>query len=85
MLPLSPAHSFPLQYPLQQSTLRDTILTPFSFSPSCDSVVDLLPELFLAYCTIHDMAVRYKSPVSDIHAQPVPDPYDSDPAPLFTD
>jgi hypothetical protein len=35
----------------------DTILTPFSFSPSCDSAVDSLPKLFLAYCTIHDMAV----------------------------
>ena len=63
----------------------DTILTPFSFSPSCDSAVDLLPELFLAYCTIHDMAVRCKSPASDIHARPVPDPYNSDPVPLLTD
>jgi hypothetical protein len=33
----------------------DTILTPFFFSPSCDSAIDSLPELFLAYCTIHDM------------------------------
>jgi hypothetical protein len=46
----------------------DTILTPFSFSLSCDSAVDLLPELFLAYCTIHDMAVRCISPASDNHA-----------------
>ena len=35
----------------------DMTLTPFSFFPSCDLAVDSLPELFLAYCTIHDMAV----------------------------
>ena len=29
-----------------------TTLTPFSFSPSCDSAIDSLPELFLAYCTL---------------------------------
>jgi hypothetical protein len=63
----------------------DTILTPFSFSPTCDSAVDSLPELFLAYCTIHDMAVRCKSPALGIHAQPIPNPYDSDPVPLLTD
>jgi hypothetical protein len=62
----------------------DTILTPFSFSPSCDLTVDSLPELFLAYCTIYDMAARCKSPASGIHARPVPDPYDSDPVPLLT-
>jgi hypothetical protein len=33
----------------------DTILTPFSFSPSCDLAVDLLPKLFLAYCMIYDL------------------------------
>jgi hypothetical protein len=33
---------------------NDTILTPFSRSPMTDSVVDSLPELFLAYCTLAD-------------------------------
>jgi hypothetical protein len=32
----------------------DTILTPFSTSPTTDSAVDSLPELFLAYCTLVD-------------------------------
>jgi hypothetical protein len=32
----------------------DMILTPFSLSPTTDSVVDSLPELFLAYCTLAD-------------------------------
>jgi hypothetical protein len=32
----------------------DTILTPFSVSPTTDSVVDSLPKLFLAYCTLTD-------------------------------
>jgi hypothetical protein len=32
----------------------DTILTPFSLSPTTDTTVDSLPELFLAYCTLAD-------------------------------
>jgi hypothetical protein len=32
----------------------DTILTPFSLSPTTDSAVDSLPKLFLAYCTLVD-------------------------------
>jgi hypothetical protein len=32
----------------------DTILTPFSLSPTTDTVVDCLPALFLAYCMIAD-------------------------------
>jgi hypothetical protein len=32
----------------------DTILTPFSLSPTTDSAVDSLPKLFLAYCTLAD-------------------------------
>jgi hypothetical protein len=32
----------------------DTILTSFSLSPTTDSAVDSLPELFLAYCTLAD-------------------------------
>jgi hypothetical protein len=33
---------------------NDTILTPFSLSPTTDTAVDSLPALFLAYCTIAD-------------------------------
>jgi hypothetical protein len=33
----------------------DTVLTPFSFSPTTDSATDFLPDLFLAYCTITDI------------------------------
>jgi hypothetical protein len=32
----------------------DTILTPFSLSLTTDMVVDSLPVLFLAYCTLAD-------------------------------
>jgi hypothetical protein len=32
----------------------DTILTPFFLSPMTDTAVDLLPALFLDYCTIAD-------------------------------
>jgi hypothetical protein len=32
----------------------DTILTPFFHSPTTDSAVNSLPELFLAYCTLTD-------------------------------
>jgi hypothetical protein len=32
----------------------DTILTPFSLSPTTDLATDFLPDLFLAYCTITD-------------------------------
>jgi hypothetical protein len=32
----------------------DTILTPFSVSPTTDTAVDSLPALFLAYCTLAD-------------------------------
>jgi hypothetical protein len=36
----------------------DTILTPFSLSPKTDTIVDSLPTLFLAYCTIPDSETK---------------------------
>jgi hypothetical protein len=58
----------------------DTILTPFSLSPTTDSAVDSLPELFLAYCTLVD--------TDDVLApndQVAPRGSGLDPVPLLTD
>jgi hypothetical protein len=58
----------------------DTILTPFSLSPTTDTMVDCLPTLFLAYCTLRDSddAILTNDRV-------VPRPLASDPVPLLTD
>jgi hypothetical protein len=58
----------------------DTILTPFSLSPTTDSAVDSLPKLFLAYCTLMD--------TDDVLApddRVAPWGSGSDPVPLLTD
>jgi hypothetical protein len=58
----------------------DTILTPFSLSPTTDSAVDSLPELFLAYCTLADTDDML-SPDDRV----TPRGSGSDPVPLLTD
>jgi hypothetical protein len=60
-------------------TLVDTILTPFSLSPTTDSAVDSLPELFLAYCTLTD-----SDDIMSDDDRVVPRGSDSDPVPLLT-
>jgi hypothetical protein len=57
----------------------DTILTPFSHSPTTDSAVDSLPELFLAYCTLTD-----SDDIMSDDDQVVLRGSDSDPVPLLT-
>jgi hypothetical protein len=59
--------------------LDDTILTPFSLSPMTDTMVDSLPELFLAYCTLVD-----SDDVMSNDDQVVPQGSDLDPVPLLT-
>jgi hypothetical protein len=47
--------NFPFQVRSQPWTGGDdTILTPFSLSPTTNTMVESLPTLFLAYCTITD-------------------------------
>jgi hypothetical protein len=60
--------------------LDDTILTPFSVSPMTDTVVDSLPTLFLAYCTLAD-----SDDILSINDQVAPRGSASDPVPLLTD
>jgi hypothetical protein len=60
--------------------LIDTILTLFSISPMTDSVVDSLPALFLAYCTLTD-----SDDVLSTDDRVVPQGSASDPVPLLTD
>jgi hypothetical protein len=57
----------------------DTILTPFSLSPVTDTVVDSLPKLFLAYCTLAD-----SNDVMSDDNRVVPRGSDLDPIPLLT-
>jgi hypothetical protein len=57
----------------------DMILTPFSLSPTTDSAVDSLPELFLAYCTLTD-----SDDIMSDDDRVVPRGSDSDPVPLLT-
>jgi hypothetical protein len=57
----------------------DTILTPFSLSPTTDTAVDSLPELFLAYCTLAD-----SDNVMSDNDRVVPWGSDLDPVPLLT-
>jgi hypothetical protein len=59
---------------------NDTILTPFSLSPTTDMAVDSLPALFLAYCTIAD-----SDDILSINDRLAPRASDSDPVPLITD
>jgi hypothetical protein len=56
----------------------DTVLTPFSLSPTTDMAVDSLPALFLAYCTIADF-----NDVVSIDDRVMPWPLASDPVPLL--
>jgi hypothetical protein len=58
---------------------NDTILTPFSLSPTTDSAIDSLPELFLAYCTLTD-----SDDIMSDDDRVVPRGLDSDPVPLLT-
>jgi hypothetical protein len=57
----------------------DTILTPFSLSPTTDTTVDSLPALFLAYCMLAD-----SDDVMSDDDRVVPRGSDSDPVPLLT-
>jgi hypothetical protein len=57
----------------------DTILTPFSLSPTTDTAVDSLPTLFLAYCTLAD-----SGDVMSDNGRVVPWESDSDPVRLLT-
>jgi hypothetical protein len=57
----------------------DMILTPFSLSPTTDTAVDSLPELFLAYCTLAD-----SDDVMSDDDRVVPRGSGSDPVPLLT-
>jgi hypothetical protein len=57
----------------------DTILTPFSTSPMTDAVVDCLPTLFLAYCTLAD-----SDDMLSINDRVTPQPSDLDPIPLLS-
>jgi hypothetical protein len=56
------------------------ILTPFSLSPTTDTAVDSLPDLFLAYCTLAD-----SDDVMSDDDQVVPRGLDLDPVPLLSD
>jgi hypothetical protein len=58
----------------------DMILTPFSTSPTTDTVVDSLPTLFLAYCTLAD-----SDDIMSDNDRVVPQGSDLDPVPLLTD
>jgi hypothetical protein len=58
----------------------DMTLTPFSLSPTTDSAVDSLPELFLAYCTLTDI-----DDVTSPDDRVAPWGSSSDPVPLLTD
>jgi hypothetical protein len=58
----------------------DMILTPFSISPTTDTVVDCLPALFLAYCMLTD-----SDDVSSSDDRVTPRGLGSDPVPLLTD
>jgi hypothetical protein len=58
----------------------DTILTPFSLSPTTDTAVDSLPTLFLAYCTLVDS----DDMMSD-NDRAVPQGLALNPVPLLTD
>jgi hypothetical protein len=58
----------------------DTILTPFSLSPTTDVAVDSLPALFLAYCMLAD-----SNDVLSIDDRVAPRGSGSDPVPLLTD
>jgi hypothetical protein len=60
--------------------LHDMILTPFSTSPTTDVVVDSLPALFLAYCTLAD-----SNDILSIDDRVAPQGSASDPVPLLTD
>jgi hypothetical protein len=57
----------------------DTILTPFSLSPTTDTAVDFLPALFLAYCTLAD-----SDDVVSIDDRVTPRGSTLDPVPLLT-
>jgi hypothetical protein len=57
----------------------DTILTPFSLSPTTDTAVDSLPKLFLAYCTLAD-----SNDIMSDDDRVVPRGSGSDPVPLLT-
>jgi hypothetical protein len=59
---------------------NDTILTPFSLSPTTDMVVDCLPTLFLPYCTLAD-----SDDALSIDDRVTPRPLVMDPVPLLTD
>jgi hypothetical protein len=56
------------------------ILTPFSLSPMTDTVVDSLPALFLAYCTLTD-----SDDLVSVNDRVTPWASASDPVPLLTD
>jgi hypothetical protein len=56
------------------------ILTPFSFSPTTDTVVDSLLALFLTYCTLAD-----SDDMLSIDDRIAPRASASDPVPLLTD
>jgi hypothetical protein len=58
----------------------DMILTPFSLSPMTDAAVDLLPALFLAYCTLAD-----SNDILSIDDRVAPRGSGLDPVPLLTD
>jgi hypothetical protein len=58
----------------------DTILTPFSLSPTTDVAVDSLPTLFLAYCMLAD-----SDDVMSDDDRAVPWGSASDPVSLLTD
>jgi hypothetical protein len=64
----------------EPSKIADTVLTPFSISPTTDTAVDCLPTLFLAYCTLAD-----SDDMLSIDNQVTPRPSDMDPIPLLTD
>jgi hypothetical protein len=78
---------FPFTLPLDRDEwwipvpqiIFDTILTPFSVSPTTDTAVDSLPALFLAYCTLAD-----SDDVLSIDDRVVPQGSASDPVPLLT-
>jgi hypothetical protein len=58
----------------------DTILTPFSNSPTTDLAVDCLPTLFLAYCMLAD-----SDDVLSIDDRVMSQASGLDPVPLLTD
>jgi hypothetical protein len=84
MVPL-PTSDQPKGYIINDDTrvpdfIIDTILTPFSNSPTTDSAVDCLPTLFLAYCTLAD-----SDDMLSIDDRVMPRASGSDPVPLLTD